>query len=257
MILKKQKSKILAFSIIELLIIIILIGILVSIIVPRIATRTELARQKSALGDLEAIANAQERAGVDTGYIYRLYVLNDVSGGDGIGFGSVGDIRDGIRDEFDTGGGAYNTMYTNPRQVFIDVNTGNLLTPAQATTLFDQIRTNETAFNWQGPYLVVQRDRGSLPWQYSPTKGDDIPDDPWGNNYLFFTEKGLVQENQGNIVTSITFPGDGRTYNCKLYDRPTLLSLGKNGLPGDGTGPSIDPTAPGNFGQGDDIMRQF
>jgi hypothetical protein len=40
-----------------------------------------------------------------------------------------------------------------------------------------------------------------------------------------------------------------------VFDRPTILSLGLNGLPGDGTGPTN--LNGGQFGQGDDMFRQF
>ena len=81
------KKSLKGFSIIELLIAIIIIGILVAVIVPRLATRSELARQRAAKSDLEHIRNAEEHAGIDTGYYYRLYVLDDNPRGDGIGTG--------------------------------------------------------------------------------------------------------------------------------------------------------------------------
>ncbi len=269
---KIRKLKAKGFSIIELLIIIILIGILVAIIIPRIATRTELARQKTAMADLEMIASAQERAIIDTGYLYRLYVLDDVGGeGDGIGLGGLNDVIDALRDEYNLPAGTFNNIYQSPIQIFInpdnsfDVNAGVPLNDGRALELFNLIHQNETAFNWNGPYLVLQKDKSSLPWGY--TSGpDDIPDDPWGNNYLLFTKKGLVYENGANpqdgsyrffVVDSVVFPSDGRTYRCDIFDRTTILSLGKNGLPGNGSGPNADPAAPGNFGQGDDYLRQF
>lgn len=259
----KRKYKTDGFSIIELLIIIILIGILVAIIIPRIATRTELARQKTAMADLEMISSAQERAVVDTGYIYRLYALDDVAGdGDGIGFGGTNDVIDALKDEYNSLLGIYNLAFNNPRRLFIDPETGLFISDNQASNLFTLLHANETAFNWHGPYLVLQKDTGTSPWTYTsaqlPADGkDDIPDDPWGNNYLLFTKRGMVLENDGVITETVIFPSDGNTYNCKLFDRTTVLSLGKDGRPGDGSGPSSDPSAPGNFGQGDDIIRQF
>ncbi len=73
------------FTIIEILIAIIIIGILVAIIIPRLATRADLARRRAAESDIEEIRKAQEHAGIDTGYYYRLYVLDDNPGGDGYG----------------------------------------------------------------------------------------------------------------------------------------------------------------------------
>lgn len=261
---KKLKLKTIGFSIIELLIIIILIGILVAIIIPRIATRTELARQKTAMADLEMIASAEERAIVDTGYLYRLYVLDDIAGdGDDIGQGGINDVKDALKDEYNPYTVIFNNVYQNPVQIFLYpdsttdiVNSGNFVDAGRALELFRSIHLNETAFNWNGPYLVLQKDKGSLPWGYT-LGGDDVPDDPWGNNYLLFTRRGLVYEDDGMIYSSIIFPSNGNTYNCQIFDRTTILSLGKNGLPGDGSIPSSDPAHPGNFGQGDDIFRQF
>jgi len=49
------KKSLQGFTIIELLIAIIIIGILVAVIIPRLATRSELARQRAAKYDLEHI----------------------------------------------------------------------------------------------------------------------------------------------------------------------------------------------------------
>ena len=68
----KHKFREKGFSIIELLIILILIGILVAIIIPRIATRTELARQKTAMADLESIVSLarKEESQQNKVYVY-------------------------------------------------------------------------------------------------------------------------------------------------------------------------------------------
>ncbi|MCD6386482.1 prepilin-type N-terminal cleavage/methylation domain-containing protein [Candidatus Sumerlaeota bacterium] len=235
----RLKNMIKGFSVVELLIAVIILGVLVAIIVPRLATRTELARKKSALVDLENLQNAEERAAVDTGYFYRLYVLDDTSGGDGYGFGDTDDIIDGVRDE------QYTSYYSNNTQIFIDVTTGEFKT--NYTYLYNLLAKNETAFGWNGPYINWNRDLVNSDGQPEPSRpnnADDIPDDPWGHNYLLFTPQGLIDEPEGQFVT--TFMGSDTT----VFDRMTLLSLGPNGLPGDGT-----PGA--KFGTGDDLLRQF
>lgn len=228
------------FSTVELLIAVIILGVLVLIIVPRLATRTELARQKAALADLENIQNALERSAIDTGYCYRLYVLDDTKGGDGIGFGGVDDRIDGVRDE------QFNTVAQNQRQIFIDIEEGDF--KANYVDLYNLLATNETNFGWNGPYINWNRDRVDAqgnPSAPRPNNADDIPDDPWGKNYLFFTKRGLVLEPNG-IIEQGTYLGS----NTVVFDRMTLLSLGPNGLPGDGT-------AGARFGTGDDLLRQF
>lgn len=242
----KQRSINKGFSAVELLIAVIIIGILAVIIVPRWAQRTEMARQKAALADLENLQAAMEAAAIDTGYAYRLYVLDDTRGGDGIGFGNPNDKIDGINDE------QYNLVQQNPdgRQIFIDLQYGYFR--PNYVEIYDLMVKSETAFNWNGPYINWNRDRvdsnGNAAPLYRPNNADDIPDDPWGNNYLLFTREGLVKEPEGIIVKSVTF--GGISYDCDIFDRLTLLSLGPNGLPGDGT-----PGA--RFGTGDDLMRQF
>jgi prepilin-type N-terminal cleavage/methylation domain-containing protein len=220
------------YSIIELLVVLIIIGILIAVIVPVLSSRSREAKQRAAMSDLEHIQDAQERAAVDTGFFYRLYVLDDDWAGDGYGFGDPSDIRDGLMDE------AANRIYQNPRNIFIDFQTGEFL--INADTFYDNnIRAaNETAFNWHGRYVSWQRD----------TNRDDIGDDPWGNDYLFFTKAGLVYEPNGEIRQTYT-GGDGTSHDTTVFDRPTVLSLGPDGLPGSGAGT--------NFGTGDDLKRQF
>jgi prepilin-type N-terminal cleavage/methylation domain-containing protein len=230
------------FTIIELIISVIIIGILVAIIIPVYVTRADEARLSAAQQDLEALQTAQQHAAIDTGYFYRLYVLDDVSGGDNIPASNLtADRVDGIRDE------ALRTDVVNPKLLFIDTKAGTFL--AGGAAIFDRMALNETAFNWNGPYVNVARKVGlKNPVANLPA---GTPLDPWGNPYLFFTKEGLVNDRDG--VISTTYTGlDGNTYNAVRFDRPTILSLGPNGVPGNGAG-STEPL----FGQGDDLYRQF
>ena len=49
--------------------------------------------------------------------------------------------------------------------------------------------------------------------------------------------------------------GGGISYQCDVFDRPTVLSMGPDGLPGDTTTRSTGQTR--IFGTGDDITRSF
>jgi prepilin-type N-terminal cleavage/methylation domain-containing protein len=220
------------FSIIELLVALIIIGLLIAVIVPILSMRTKEAQERAAMSDMQHIADAQERAAIDTGYFYRLYILDDEWAGDGIGLGDPNDVMDGLLDEAD------NTIYQNPKRIFIDPQTGLFL--VNAVTFFDNniLAANETAYGWHGRYITWQRD----------TDSSDIGDDPWGNDYLFFTKAGVVQEPEGDIRSVYTSP-DGQSYDAKVFDRPTVLSLGPDGAPGSGSGT--------DFGEGDDLKRQF
>jgi prepilin-type N-terminal cleavage/methylation domain-containing protein len=230
------------FTIIELLIAVIIIGILVAIIIPVYISRADDARLSAAQQDLDALQNAQQHAGIDTGYFYRLYVLDDVRGGDNVAPDNLANERvDGIRDEQLRGDAS------NPKQIFIDTKSGLFL--SSGNTLYDRLVLNETAFNWNGPYINVTRKTGLK--NPIPNVPASVPLDPWGAPYLFFTIEGIVREREGDVATSYT-GADGNSYNAVRFDRPTVLSLGPNGLPGNGSG-STEPV----FGQGDDLYRQF
>ncbi|MCX7001537.1 MAG: prepilin-type N-terminal cleavage/methylation domain-containing protein [Candidatus Sumerlaeota bacterium] len=242
------KKALRGFSIIELLIAIIIIGILVAIIIPRLATRSEQARIRAAESDLEEIRKAEEHAGIDTGYYYRLYVLDDNRGGDGYGWGDSRDVNDGILDE---AGGLFNPAYGNNQTkqniqyIFINVNDGQLC--ATANVIYNKLLDNETAFGWNGRYITWHKDFNK----------NDIPDDPWNHDYLFFTPAGLVLEPDGVVIPTCSVDATngniiaGGTYNCIRFDRFVVLSLGPNGLPGDG-GTDINA-----FGTGDDIIQKW
>lgn len=230
------------FTIIELIISVIIIGILVAIIIPVYVTRADEARLSAALQDLDALQTAQQHAAIDTGYFYRLYVLDDVAGGDNVPASNLtADRVDGIRDE------ALRSDVSNPKLLFIDVKSGTFLLGGNA--IFDRMAQNETAFNWNGPYVNVAR-KVSLK-NPVPNVPAGTPLDPWGNPYLFFTKEGLVNDRDG-VISTVYVGLDGNSYNAVRFDRPTVLSLGPNGVPGNGAG-SSEP----HFGQGDDLYRQF
>jgi len=240
------KKALRGFSIIELLIAIIIIGILVAIIIPRLATRAEQARIRAAESDLEEIRKAEEHAGIDTGYYYRLYVLDDNRGGDGYRWGDPNDKIDGLWDEPLNG-----NIHLNPTRIFINVKTGEIYPDLSASIIYTRMIENETSFNWNGRYITWQKD-------FSPK--NDIPDDPWGHDYLFFVPKteyfvgGLVLEPDGIVIQYCDIDTNGNivqgsTYRCDIFDRFVILSMGPNGIPGSGPGT--------NFGTGDDIIQKW
>lgn len=237
------------FSIIELLVAVIIIGILAAILIPIVGNRSEQARIARAVSDLERIGDALERAAVDTGYYPRIWMLNYTQGSNTQNPGpfvrnpgtTIFDTNKGVRD---IGPGGY--FEGIPQRVFILPQTGEFVDPS--TQILDRLQNNETEFNWNGPYMNWQQDNNFRDGFLAP---DGMPDDPWGNNYLFFTRRGMVLEPQGEIVQSHTFDGmPGPTGQLDRFGRAVVLSLGPNGVPGNGNAGAL-------VGEGDDIVRQF
>ena len=247
------------FTIVEIIVAFIIIGILTSVLTPTLIHRAEEAKVTATGQDLEHLSDAQERAAIDAGYMFRLNVLNDVPGaGDGIANNSTDDKINAIRDNsVDT-----DNCYDSPTKIFILLDSGDYATNYVA--LFARLTDNETKFGWKGPYVNWRHDVNQNDW----------PDDPYGNDYIFFTRKGAIrppvspnsadttqsEDNSASFLTTLKFTVNSSTggstvekeFDTAIFDRPTLLSLGPNGLPGDGT-----DSANNRFGTGDDIIRQF
>lgn len=233
------------FSIIELLIALVIISILTMLATVLVANRTEKARTTAALHDMTELRNGLDHAALDTGYYYRLYVLDDVKGGDGVGWGVPGDRIDGIQDEQIVTG-----IRPAPSQIFIYPVNGNLLGLATANAMFQQLMTNETRFGWNGAYISVQL---ASDWTGTPL-------DPWGNPYLMFSGAGYMDESSGQMVQGLTrsftlmFPGESTSRGLltpSKFDRMTLVSLGPDGMVGLGNSPST------GIGQGDDLTLSW
>lgn len=248
------------FSIIELLVAIIIIGILVTVLIPVISSRTEQARQARVATDLEIITEALNRVAIDTGYYVRLFALNDRLQGDNIAF-------DRNNPQNDTGEGLTDYLIANPYYGF-QGNNGLFINPATAdysntpslADIIGRFQASESRYTggitWSGPYMNLTTDNNLFANIIAP---DGIPDDPWGNNYLLFTEAGMVLEPSGAFATTVgqALTGGftaGGSFNAQRFDRPTALSLGPNGVPG-----SAEPADPafGLFGEGDDFSRPF
>lgn len=239
------------FSIIELLVAIIIIGILATILIPIVANRSEQARRARAESDLERIGDALERAAIDIVYYPRLFMLDDTIGADNGPFvrsaASIPDFVDSVRQYRSVG------YYSNINQLFVDPATGDLVTSGNGQNLRLRLVTNETEFNWNGPYINWQDDENVYTGD-TDALPDGIPDDPWGNNYLLFTREGLILEPDGTLETgNVALPPNTSgavSTDVTVFDRMTVVSLGPNGLPG-------DSDSSFQVGQGDDMVRQI
>ena len=246
------------FSILELIIAVIILAVLATILIPVLSNRTEQARISAAESDLERIGDALERAAVDTGYYPRIFMANDILGGNGIHFPDEFNdptADDGTRDYENTG------FFNNLDRLFLargvdstNPNAYDLVEPTQGQVLREQLLRNETAFNWNGPYVNWRKDSNRVDLTGVVTaQPNGIPDDPWGNDYLLFVPDGLILEPDGIVVPTVDFPinqgvtTDPAVNTEGVFDRITLLSLGPNGRPGNGAGSVL--------GSGDDLVR--
>ncbi len=241
---------------VELLIAIIIIGILVTIIVPVLSNRAADARLAAAQADLEAIANAQSQVALDTGYIVRLHVLDDsAAASDGAASSDPDDVVDTVVDEVNNvgPGGA-----GNPGQIFLDAKNGVIM----PINLYDRLIAGPEQFGWRGPYVNFQRKlRQTTPAVVFPPNGEwtfGTPLDPWGNPYFLFVaglDSGVggssngrwVNERTGTLDTQFSF--NGFNSDAQRFDRNTVLSLGPDGVAGAGGATEL--------GTGDDIYRSF
>lgn len=254
----------LGFTIVELFIAFIIIGILVLIMTPVLTKRSEEARITAARADLQALKDAMERAAIDTGYLIRPYALNDGLQGDGTANSNPESWAQGIRDnaiDDDT------NIYEDPEHLFILLSGGQTdrgdFAP-NGRAIFDRLLINETQFGWNGPYINWTRDPRGLDW----------PHDPWGNPYHFFTRHGLLippepdsddTQMREDVGARFRTQADAPQYTLNgeqirfptglIFDRPTWLSLGPNGVPGSGTTDPGDPDF--GYGGGDDLIVQF
>jgi prepilin-type N-terminal cleavage/methylation domain-containing protein len=249
----------LGFTIIELLIAVIILGILVMIIIPRISNRTKQAKINACLSELKELAEAERRLEIDYGYYGRFYMLDDVAGGDQIANGNVSvtpkDTIDGIADEDPTN--VLTGIVPNPNSqnyfVYIaqdplDTNDGLLI--VNSYNFIDETR-------YTGPYINYRREMRVIP-DNDTSDLMDIPLDPWNSPYLLFTKKGLVDEFTSTQFELLNGPtavlavnGDGQilaTPETAIFDRLTILSLGPDSMIGDGT---VDTD---RFGEGDDLL---
>lgn len=251
------------FSIVELLIALIIIGILTSVLVPTISHRAEESRLTACKADLEVIAAAEDRVATDIGYYVRLFALDDLAKGDGVAetypLNRVTNQRDGVQDE------RLNLRVTTfNNSIFIRLLTRSLpvtdvgpsvVSAADAEAIYTGILGADLsptsldpnyAKNWYGPYFAIKNQ--------PKINGDSfhqmgIPSDPWGTNYVLFFSNGCVLEPDGAVVPK--FPDSvGGFYTAeKVFDRPTVVSFGPDGKPGNN---GLSPV-----GTGDDLFYTF
>ncbi len=250
----------------ELLVVVVVVALLATLAVPVYTNQAAKARVATTQMEMKQLAESMQRVAMDTGYYIRLYALNDGFTGDAVPNAAAASRLGGVADNGITNQIDNSQIYHRSDEIFLSTEMG--LPPANGIALFQQLVRNETNFGWDGPYINWHRDVNNNDW----------PDDPWGNDYIFFsfygatfpppdpsnpfeyfTQTGPIMLSEGpeyqvstgtgatgGAVTTRQFP------TTRIFDRPTLLSLGPNGLPGNGTNNGGD-----GYGQGDDIIYQF
>jgi prepilin-type N-terminal cleavage/methylation domain-containing protein len=251
------------FSIIELLIALVIISILVAMVILVASQRAAEARLRAAQADLRMIAEAEQQASIDIGYFMRLYVLDDVLGGDGISPAipnNTADVIDGLQDE------SGNTRNLDGATYGIVPDFGSIPTNTSSTGQQGALRDitaltrNETLIGIGLPYITYQR------IYINPTTGQSygVPRDPWGNPYVIITRQGFINDidtlfsgsSAGTSpaqLTTVNMTGGPSGLNGLIFDRFTAVSFGPNALPGDGSG--VAPN--GDFGADDDLRVQL
>lgn len=235
-------------SFVEVVITVLILSVLTLILTPTVTTRIAQAKVVSATSELKILAAAEERLALDTEFYARVYLLDDVTDrGDGIRNEDPTGLIDGTEDESTTATGT--AIHTNVEEIFISISSEDFV----ATTDFtDTFRADEESFGWHGPYVNWKSDDNDNDW----------PDDPWGNDYIFFTRVGGLfplpgytgAADDSSFVASFEFiandTGTTESTSAVVFDRPTFLSMGPNSLPGDGNSGAA-------FGEGDDIYLSF
>jgi len=264
-----------AFTMVEALVVVVILTVLALIAIPIIQSRVEEARLSRAKREVQALADAQMRVESDLGYYVRLFMLNDTPGGDGIGFdraNPTNDTIDGILDYtlpavpfFPAGDRLFVHSNLDSVPLTSPTRNGQLTTPDESLALLTRLADANDSLEWKGPYINWQTDNnfydGGIPAPPGGEPGPDgVPDDPWGNNYLFFTPIGVIPDVDPNFssafgtVTAWTFPLNSSNASAyvnldSVTDRFAIVSMGPNGVPGNGAGTQ--------FGTGDDIVYLF
>jgi general secretion pathway protein G len=247
------------FTIMEVLIAVMIIGILATILIPVLTSRAKDARVAACESEIQTLVEAEKSAAISVGYLLRLYVLNDLPGrGKGISSYAPGGV-DSVADE--QWNVAPNATVSHPTYMFIDLTTNLPLSTAVAEAQYAKI-LRESMYGWKGPFCTFKRDEKNVEesepeWGTVgpvPTHILGIPNDPWGNDYLLFVRGGIILEPMGVFTEAVV--SNGVSYPANVFDRPTILSLGPDGMPGDGTKTNASDPDYG-FGKGDDVCVSF
>lgn len=245
------------FTLTELLVVMVIIGLLATIIIPVYIARMEDAKVRLARAECRELAQAEEQCAIIHGFYVPLQVLDD-SPMDPRNAGQEGDI-------IDNENGAIFAI--NPL-IRPDVQRNNGQPTFAQGLSGSNNRVRNMIEHWQGPFLTFQRvydvpggttdpKPGDPLWNTSQQSRFDFPLDPWSEPYRFYSPLGVIGTSSLN-----TSPGSGGYNTIQYFDgllttngnrrlpRYAVVSFGRDSLP--------DVDAGGNLStNNDDVVYQF
>lgn len=214
------------FTLTEMLVVMVIVGLLATIAIPVYINRMEESRVKLAQGECKQIAEAEDQCALVHGFYVPFLLLNALPH-------PQGQTRNG--DTIRNQPNASSIFLINPL-IRPDYQIGT------QPTLNDGInntnpRVAQMVNYWEGPFLNLHR-------VYIPPGLDivnnynylDFPLDPWGNPYLFYSAIGIIGQylNTGNFTNlTINFSNGllSNTDRRNYIDRYAVVSYGHDGLP--------------------------
>lgn len=178
------------FTLNELLVVLLIIGLLTSVALPVYVNQAERARISAAEGEAREIAQAMEACGAIHGFYVPIQLLDDLPGDSSQAGGNPN--QDFIEDE------NQNIFVISLNSSLRELATGLNQPTLGAGRLGVNQRVRRLLFEWEGPFLSPQRvyegDGSPLPYL-------DHVLDPWGSPYRLFSPVGIV----GDGASSLNF----------------------------------------------------
>lgn len=220
------------FTLTEMLVVMVIIGLLATIAIPVYISRMEDARVRLAKGEEREIAQAEEQCALIHGYYVPFQVLDDLP--EPPPYTRTGDtLYDDSRSQIYLVNPLIRPELQKGRQFQLDSTTA---------------RIQRMVDSWEGPFLNPQR-------VYTGTQVDprdpnwinrlDFPLDPWGTPYLFYSPLGIIgssaYKSNGDFSNLTISFSDGAIpssdTDARGFDRYAVVSYGRN-LLGDNDTPN-------------------
>ncbi|MCX7019507.1 MAG: prepilin-type N-terminal cleavage/methylation domain-containing protein [bacterium] len=214
------------FTLTEMLVVMVIVGLLATIAIPVYINRMEESRVKLAQGECKQIADAEDQCALIHGFYVPFQILNALP-----------------HPQNQTRNGDTIRNQPNPSSIYL-INP--LIRPnyqiGSQWTLNDGINGNNARVTlmvnyWEGPFLNLHR--VYVQQGFNPVNNYnyyDFPLDPWGNPYLFYSALGIIGQyiSSGNFTNLTINFSNGQLTNLdqrNYIDRYAVVSYGHDGLP--------------------------